>query len=331
MRGVDRFVRGGAAGAAVLVAVVLDGMGEAPAAVHPVVGFGRVIAALEQHAPVGPRAQLAYGAAILIVALPCAVIPAALLECGAQTICHRLEARGYGAWGVAAEVVILGAALTPLFAWRMLIQAGRDVRQALERDDLPAARESLRNLVSRDRSSLSAELVAAAAVESLAENLSDSVIAPLLAYACCGLPGVAAYRLVNTADAMIGYRGRYEHLGKAVARLDDLLNLIPARLTAAMIVLLAPWYGGDCREAWRIWRRDGGCTASPNAGQAMAAAAGALGVQLEKVDHYALGDPGQQVQVRNIRQAEQLVRRVGGCAIALLVLVAAGRGVIRAR
>src|SRR5262249_5354547 len=127
--------------------------------------------------------------------------------------------------------------------------------------------------------------LASAAVESLAENLVDSWLAPMLAYAAFGLAGATAYRAVNTADAMWGYHSpRYEELGKALARLDDALNWVPARVGAGLLVLAS----GGSAAALAAWRRDGGLTASPNAGQVMATAAGALGVQLEKVGHYRL-------------------------------------------
>jgi adenosylcobinamide-phosphate synthase len=178
----------------------------------------------------------------------------------------------------------------------------------------------LRSLVSRDRSNLTADLAAAAAIESLAENLSDSVVAPLFYYALFGLPGAALYRLCNTLDSMIGYRGRYEYLGKASARLDDILNLLPSRLTALLIIGLAPFFGGKWRNAWRIWRRDAGKTASPNAGHPMSAAAGALRIQLEKVDHYTLGDNEKIVSHTDIKRAEKMVWCVGGMAIVLCCL-----------
>jgi adenosylcobinamide-phosphate synthase len=122
---------------------------------------------------------------------------------------------------------------------------------------------------------------------------------------------------------MIGYHGHYEYLGKPAARLDDALNLIPSRLTAGLIALLAPLYGGDPRAAWRIWRRDGRTTASPNAGQPMAAAAGALGVQLEKVGHYRLGDAHRPCTATTIRQAERMDWYVGLAAIAALAVLSA--------
>ena len=122
------------------------------------------------------------------------------------------------------------------FAVRALGEAGNGVRRALANGDLPAARVALGSLCSRDASQLGPEAVAAGAVESLAENASDSVVAPLFCFALFGLPGAIAYRAINTADAMIGYHGRHEYLGKAAARLDDLANWLPARLTAGLLL-----------------------------------------------------------------------------------------------
>src|SRR3984893_8531942 len=147
------------------------------------------------------------------------------------------------------------------------------------------------HLVSRRTDDLDAGATAGAAVESLAENLTDSWVAPLCFYLAAGLPGAWLYRAVNTADAMIGYReGLLEQLGGASARLDDMLNWIPARL-GALALCLGAWLGHESgKRAWRTMRRDGGLTASPNAGRTMAAMAGALGVTLEKRGHYRLGD-----------------------------------------
>jgi adenosylcobinamide-phosphate synthase len=136
--------------------------------------------------------------------------------------------------------LIEGTGRKPFFALRMLAEAGRSVRLALEHGDLLAARLALQSLVSRERSELTVELVGAAAIESLAENLSDSIVAPLLYYLLFGLPGAALYRLFNTFDSMIGYHGSYEYLGKAAARLDDVLNILPARITALLIIAFTP-------------------------------------------------------------------------------------------
>lgn len=307
-----------------LMALAFDGIGELPARCHPVVWYGRAIGRLVRAAPRGERAQLAYGAAMIALTAPLAILPAMAVRRLTRKAAAALAGRGDQWQGIAAGLVE-GAALTPFFALRMLTESGRVVRVALERDDLPGARDALASLVSRERADLSPSLVAAAAVESLAENLSDSVIAPLLYYALFGLPGATFYRLVNTFDAMIGYRGRYEHLGKTAARLDDALNLLPARLTAALIVALAPLYGGDPRAAWRVWRRDARRTASPNAGHPMAATAGALGVQLEKVGYYTLGDALQPVSPATIQRAETMVSCVGDVAALLLAGAATWR------
>jgi adenosylcobinamide-phosphate synthase len=221
--------------------------------------------------------------------------------------------------------LIEGGALKPFFAVRMLVDAGRAVRLPLEDGDLPSARLALQSLVSRDRSRLTAELASAAAIESLAENVSDSVVAPLFYYALFGLPGAALYRLCNTLDSMIGYRGHYEYLGKVSARLDDILNLLPSRLTALLIIGLAPLFGGKRQSAWRIWRRDAGKTASPNAGHPMSAAAGALEIQLEKVGHYTLGNNEKVVSPADIKHAERMVWCVGGIAIVLCSILKACR------
>jgi adenosylcobinamide-phosphate synthase len=149
------------------------------------------------------------------------------------------------------------------------------------------------------------------------------VVAPLFYFALLGLPGAVAYRAVNTLDAMIGYRGRYEYLGKASARLDDALNFVPARLTALLLVIAGALSGLGAARGWRVLRRDGGATESPNAGRPMAAMAGLLGVVLEKPGHYRLGAPGAAPDAAAIHAAWRVVVR--GCALACaLVAVSLG-------
>jgi adenosylcobinamide-phosphate synthase len=308
------------AGAAVLVAFGLDALGEASATWHPVVWYGKFIRCLEQAAPQGRLPQLLYGMIMLMLAAPAAFLPAAIVHIVAKRIRAEAIQRGCADGGIILYALIEGIGLTPFFALRMLAGAGRAVRLSLERGDLPAAQHALQSLVSRDRSQLTAELAGAAAIESLAENLSDSVVAPLLYYTLFGLRGAAAYRLFNTFDSMVGYHGRYEYLGKAAARLDDVLNVLPARLTALLIIALAPLFGGRRWKAWQIWQRDASRTASPNAGHPMAAAAGALGVQLVKVGHYRLGDNDKAITAASIRQAEQMVWSIGCFAVFLTAL-----------
>jgi len=303
-------------GAAVLVALGLDMLGELPNEWHPVAWFGKLIQRLERVAPEGDNFQLLYGVLMLVLAAPVAFLPAAIVHALAKRV--RAEAIQRGSNGLILYALIEGCGLTPFFALRMLAEAGCSVRVALERGDLPAARLALQSLVSRERSELTKELAGAAAIESLAENLSDSIVAPLFYYLLFDLPGAALYRLFNTFDSMIGYHGRYENLGKAAAWLDDVLNILPARITALLIITLAPLFGGNQVKGWRVWRRDARKTASPNAGHPMAAAAGALSVHLEKVGHYRLGDKEKAITASSIQQAEQMVWWIG-CVVVFLV------------
>lgn len=264
--------------------------GDPPNRFHPVFHLGRLIAALRDRAPRGERARLVWGA--LIVGAPAA------LALAAGAFIARLPP--------IPRTVIGTTALGSSFALRALLSAGGDVERALARGDLPAARAGLRALVSRPVDALDETQLASAAIESLTENLADSYIAPLAMYAAGGLPLAFAYRAVNTADAMVGYRGALEHLGKASARLDDLANLAPSRLAALAIAAAAPLVGGSPRDAIRVLRRDHARTASPNAGWPMSAAAGALGVRVEKVGEYALGN-GRAPTHRDIGTARALV------------------------
>ena len=281
------------------VALALDLLvGEPPVAVHPVVWTGRLIAVLERHAPKhGAGAQFGYGALMSASVIGIAVATTTLLP--------RLTPPP-------ARTVAEAWLFKSTFAVRALLLAAESVRRPLAEGQLDAARGAVRSLVGRPVEDLTAGLVAAAAIESLAENLTDSALAPWLAYALCGLPGAAAYRALNTLDSMVGYRGRYEYLGKFPARADDLANLVPARLGALLIAVAAPVAGGSARRAWQTARRDRRRTASPNAGWTMAAMAGALGVSLEKPGHYRLGD-GPEPGPGDIRRAQ----RITAAALAL--------------
>lgn len=306
-------------GGAVFLALGFDLLGEPPAMWHPVVWYGKLIQRLEQAAPAQPLQQFFYGIGMLVLTTPIAWFPASAIHWFARRVRTGTILCGFPPLSrFMLSALLEGMTLKPFFAVRMLAEAGQQVRECLEQDDLVAARQALQALVSRDRSQLTAELVAAAAIESLAENLNDSVVAPFFYYLLFGLPGAATYRLLNTFDSMIGYHGRYEYLGKAAARVDDLLNFLPARLTALLIIACAPLFEGKRGNALRIWRRDAQKTASPNAGHPMAAAAGALGLQLEKVDYYSLGENERKITPHDIRRAEQMVWWIG-CGVIVLV------------
>jgi adenosylcobinamide-phosphate synthase len=208
-----------------------------------------------------------------------------------------------------------------------LLRTVSEISQKLSADDLAAARRVLPSLCGRDPEELDAEGLTRAALESLAENTSDAHVAPLLWAAIGGVPGALVYRAINTLDAMVGYRTpRYTRFGWAAARLDDCVNLVPARLTAALVVLCAPFVGGSSRGAVRAWRRDAARHPSPNAGVVEAAFAGALGVRLGGPTRYphgleirpTLGD-GPTPQVGDLRRAVRLSRVVQVVAAVLAV------------
>jgi adenosylcobinamide-phosphate synthase len=209
------------------------------------------------------------------------------------------------------------------FSLRGLARAASAVYQALKAKDLEKARNLVSwHLVSRDTSQLSTFQVAAAAIESVAENASDGVVAPLFYYALGGLPAALAYRFINTADSMLGYRDpTHLWLGKVPARLDDLVNLAPARLTAFLIVLASLCLGYEARQAYRVWRREAYRTASPNAGHPMSSMAGALGVELEKIGHYRLGVGLNFPTASDITRAIRLLYATTVLAVAVLVLL----------
>lgn len=199
---------------------------------------------------------------------------------------------------------------------------------ALEERGLPAARERLRMIVGRDVDALDEAGVIRAAVETVAENASDGVVAPLLYLLVGGAPLGMAYKAVNTLDSMVGYKNeRYIDFGRASARLDDMVNFIPARITGVALVAASCVADCDMRGALRIWRRDHACHASPNAGQTEAAMAGALGVRLagpasyfgHKVEKPFIGDDVRPVEGGDIARANRLMF----VAVALVLVIGA--------
>jgi adenosylcobinamide-phosphate synthase len=222
-------------------------------------------------------------------------------------------------WPLALLINAVGLKLA--VAFRGLVRAACQVAAALKAGDLCAARRLLSwHLVSRDTAQLPDYLLAAATVESVAENLTDGLAAPLFFYLLGGLPAAWAYRFANTCDSMLGYRdAQREYLGKFSARLDDLLNWMPARLTALAIVCGAALAGTDARRALAVMAAQHGRTASPNAGWTMSAMAGALGVTLEKVGHYRLEGGAGALAAGTVAQA-LAVARATLCVLLLLAI-----------
>jgi adenosylcobinamide-phosphate synthase len=284
---------------------------------HPVAGFGQLASALERACWADDRTRGATYTGVLV---------------GSITGVGWIVQRATGGRPV-PEAAMVAVATWAVLGGRSLALEGSVMAQLLARDDLPAARDRLSHLCARDATGLSADELARASVESLAENTSDAVVAPLLWGAVAGVPGLLGYRAVNTLDAMVGYRShRYRQFGWASARLDDLVNLVPARVAAALTVVAAPLVGGRCADAWWIWRRDASRHPSPNAGPVEAASAGALGVNIggsniydgASEDRGTLGD-GRAVVVADLSRAVRLSQAVGFGAM----LVALGVAVLR--
>jgi len=256
-------------------------LGEPPRPIHPVVWMGKVASFLEKRGAEQPRlVQFVYG-------LGMSLFLVGLFAASTYFILFYLKSLSFVAY------VIIGAALLKsTFSLKELRGAALRVKELLLREKLDEARCELYSLVSRDTGGLPEPLVVSATVESVAENTCDSFVAPLFYFLLFGVPGAIAYRVVNTLDAMVGYRGKYEYLGKFASKLDDVLNFIPARLTALLLVLASFLSGRGARASWQVALSEHSRTESPNAGWTMAAVAGALNVQLEKVGHYKLGKAG---------------------------------------
>ncbi|SDO88973.1 adenosylcobinamide-phosphate synthase [Klenkia soli] len=276
---------------------------------HPVAGFGRAAAAVERvtwrdSRPAGTAHWLA------------CVLPVTALGLAADRVTRDRSV---------ARALVTAAGTWAVLGGTSLGRAGSRMAELL--DDLPAARAHLPTLAGRDPSSLGEPELVRATVESVAENTSDAAVAPLVWGAVAGLPGLLAYRAVNTLDAMVGYRSaRYDRFGWASARADDVANWLPARLTAALTVAVAPLVGGSPSGALAVWRRDGGAHPSPNSGRCEAAAAGALGIRLggtnvygSRVEHRpTMGDGAGPVRA-DVDRAVALSRAVWTASAALAV------------
>jgi adenosylcobinamide-phosphate synthase len=309
--------------AGLLLGTVADALLGDPRRGHPVAGFGAVAATLERGWYADSRRR---GAAHVAACLLPPLVAGASLE---RRTRHRPLARA----------LVTAAATWAVVGGHSLARQGVLLHDRLAEGDVPAARAALPHLCGRDPEHLDAVELARATVESLAENTSDAVVAPLLWGAVAGVPGLLGYRAVNTLDAMVGHRSpRYSRFGWAAARLDDAANLLPARLTAASLALAAPLVGGRPADAMRAWWRDAGRHPSPNAGPVEAAAAGALGVRLGGANRYGdvvedrgpLGagpPPGPQDVSRALRlcRAAAAVSLAACCAVALLAVPRGGR------
>ena len=318
-----------------LVALAIDHFfGEPPVRFHPVVWMGNYLTWIGEHMQSRSRRTLAAGGAATgnePADLPAFALGAlawlwGMLLVGAaaygieQTVLAWLEPLSWA--GLLLAALLLGLVLKPALAWAMLRTEAQAVELALSGlpdGSLARGRERLRFLVSRDVTDLSEVQVRESVVESLAENLNDSVVAPIFWFVVLGLPGALMYRFANTADAMWGYPGFYkgrnwQWAGKWAARADDVLSWLPARITALLLAMAA------AGVSWRQLYRDAARTPSPNSGWPMAAMALALGCSLSKPRVYVLNSPGREPEAADTERAIRLASRALWIGLAALVL-----------
>ena len=303
---------------AVLGGFVLDALFGDPAWLpHPVVYMGKAISRLEKflrpRLPKTPQGELLGGA---IVAF-CLSVGTFLLT---GLVC-RGAARLHPLLGLAVQMFWCGQAL----AARGLVQESTNVYKELKKPDLPGARKAVSRIVGRDTAELTAEGVTKAAVETVAENASDGVIAPLLYMLIGGAPLALTYKAINTMDSMLGYKNeKYLYFGRVPAKLDDVANYIPSRLAGLLWVAAAALTGNSARGAWKIWRRDRRRHASPNSAQTESACAGALGVQLAGPAYYfgqyypklTIGDALRPIEPEDILRANRMMYVASSFALA---------------
>lgn len=285
---------------------------------HPICLIGHLISLLENQIrrwmPKSRRGELAGGLLMVILVLLIATaVPTAFLALAKWV--HPYLA-------IALKIFMC----YQLLAARSLRDESMKVYQALHRQDIEGARKAVSMIVGRDTERLGAAGIAKAAVETVAENASDGVIAPMIFIAIGGVPLGFFYKAVNTMDSMIGYKNdKYLYFGRAAAKLDDVMNFLPSRISGLFMVAAAGWTGGDVKGAWRIFCRDRKNHASPNSAQTEAACAGALGLQLagdawyfgEQYHKPTIGDALREIEDQDIIRANRLMY---GAAILCLVV-----------
>lgn len=305
-------------------ALLVDALvGDPPWLPHPVILFGKWIAWYDARfnhpGDGGGRAQRLRGLGLAVTTVGGAFCAAELLLLAVARVSP-----------IAAVALNVGLASTTI-AWRGLVAAGRRTARALCDGGVPAGRAAVAHIVGRDTAGLSESGVVRAAVETLAENTVDAVVAPVFFAVLGGAPLALAYRAANTLDSMVGYKNsRYLDFGRASARLDDILNYFPARLTALLLWLGIAVTGGHAGHAWRIMRRDAAGHPSPNAGIPESLAAGALGVQLGGWNAYGgvpsfratQGDDARPLRSADIDRTIRMVNATAG--ILWLILVVGG-------
>jgi adenosylcobinamide-phosphate synthase len=274
-----------------LLAVIFDILfGEPPAFLHPVVWMGKLINLFVSASPKSHRKI--YGLIMVFFCVGITVL-----------IAYAIELIGTGIMAI----VIIAYFLKSSFSIRMLLVSAIGIQRDLGKGNIEKVRRDLKTFVGRDTSYLNMHQSASAVIESLAESFVDGILSPLFYFLLFGLPGALAYRMINTLDSMVGYKKeQFAHLGYAAARIDDIVNFVPARLSL-IFIFVASIFLGKPLDAIRTCMLDHNKTASPNSGWSMAAVSGALNVRLEKLGYHVLGSNYSDPESFHIKKAIYLV------------------------
>ena len=281
-----------------ILAFLIDAVfGEFPDRMHPTVWIGKVIAFFKPKFKTdNSRIEKINGVILCLLVILLVAVPVGLLLFGIRYF-----------FGWIPYIVVSAILFETTFAAKCMRQYTVPIAEAVKNKDFDKARRCLYYIVRRDPTKLSEQQIVSAAVESIAESTTDGITTPFFFFALFGVPGAFAFRVINTLDSMVGYKDpEHMNIGWFSAKLDTIANYIPARLTAILMVVAAALLGENWRESWRILQRDKTKTNSVNAGWTMSAMAGALGVQLEKSGHYALGDKGE-ISPAHIRRALRIM------------------------
>lgn len=311
---------------AVLCGFLLDCLlGDPEKMPHPVIWMGKAIFRLEKwlrrRLPQTPEGERT-GGIILAITLPVATLLISGGLCGLFWWIHPL----------------LGLALQILWCWqalamRCLAKESSNVYRCLKKEGLEAGRNAVSRIVGRDTAQLSEQGVIKATVETVAENFSDGVLAPLLYMLIGGAPLALTYKAINTMDSMVGYKNdKYLYFGRAAAKLDDVANYIPSRIAALLWIVVSPLAGGNINNAWKIWRRDRRNHSSPNSAQTESACAGSLGIQLagpacyfgKRLEKPYIGDAVREIELEDILRSNRImiVASVVGVVVGLAIHIA---------
>lgn len=293
-----------------VIALMIDIIfGEASNRFHPVAWLGELASLeLKLNPHEGKARQFIYGLGMVTV------------TASAITLLLYLALQAVQNINTILYIVISAYFFKNTFSLRGLWQAVERVKKALGSGNISGARIQAQALVSRDVNTLDRQQLISASIESCAENLCDSFVAPLFYFAIFGLPGALCYRIINTFDAMIGYHGQWEYTGKFAARLDDTVNYIPARLSGLFILLASLLCKANASQGWRTMLSQHAITESPNAGWTMCAMAGALNVRLEKSGAYSLGCGNGETGLAAVTQS-QTIMLASAALCALLIMV----------